>query len=193
MKNLYYIFVLLWIGIVCSSCISTSIATKDDVDHVNVRQSNLGAELAQQNQKINALELSNERDRKEYDKAFRHLNRQFKVMEENVVQLQDTIRRLHDNVSALQSENHAAKSQMQSFAKKFDMILDEVSKENERILQQLKKSYPSGPDVHIVQKGETLSKIANSYGITLDALISANNLKDADQIYVGQKLRIPDR
>lgn len=41
-----------------------------------------------------------------------------------------------------------------------------------------------------VVKGDTLSKIAKSYNTTVSRLVSLNNIKNANLIYVGQKLRI---
>ncbi len=43
---------------------------------------------------------------------------------------------------------------------------------------------------HTVKKGESLSRIANKYGVTVAALKSANGLK-GDNIQPGQKLKIP--
>lgn len=45
-------------------------------------------------------------------------------------------------------------------------------------------------DLHIVAKGDTLSKIAKRYGTSVKALKSANGLK-SDVIKVGQKLKLP--
>ena len=45
--------------------------------------------------------------------------------------------------------------------------------------------------VHVVKAGETLAQIAARYGVSVAALTSANNLKDANIIYVGQQLVIP--
>jgi len=44
--------------------------------------------------------------------------------------------------------------------------------------------------VHIVGKGDTLSSIANRYGVSLLALRRANNIS-SDQIKTGQKIKIP--
>ena len=44
---------------------------------------------------------------------------------------------------------------------------------------------------HIVQAGESLSRIAARYGVTLQALVTANNIANPNQIFVGQSLRIP--
>ncbi|HAG09719.1 MAG TPA: hypothetical protein DCK87_09220, partial [Desulfotomaculum sp.] len=44
---------------------------------------------------------------------------------------------------------------------------------------------------HIVQSGETLSKIAQTYGLTLDELLALNpDIKDPSKITVGQELTI---
>lgn len=45
---------------------------------------------------------------------------------------------------------------------------------------------------HVVQPGESLSKIATAYGVKMNVLVEENGLKNADSIFVGQKLFIPD-
>lgn len=45
---------------------------------------------------------------------------------------------------------------------------------------------------HVVQPGETLSKIAAAYGKKMQVIMDDNGLKNADSIFVGQKLFIPD-
>lgn len=47
------------------------------------------------------------------------------------------------------------------------------------------------PITHVVQAGETLSDIANTYGTTVEAIVQANNLPDANAIREGQVLVIP--
>jgi LysM repeat protein len=44
--------------------------------------------------------------------------------------------------------------------------------------------------VHIVQRGEDLSKIANLYGVTVGSLIAINGLKDPNHIYAGNRICI---
>jgi LysM repeat protein len=48
-------------------------------------------------------------------------------------------------------------------------------------------------DLHIVQRGETLYRIAQRYGVTTDVLVSANQMPNANTIYVGQALLIPGK
>jgi LysM repeat protein len=52
-------------------------------------------------------------------------------------------------------------------------------------------SYAQGQLVHVVQAGENLFRIAARYGTTVDAIVAANDLADADQIQEGQHLVIP--
>jgi len=49
----------------------------------------------------------------------------------------------------------------------------------------------SQPSEHIVQAGETLSRIAQRYGISMAALIEANDISNPDVIRVGQRLLLP--
>ncbi|MCD6206158.1 MAG: LysM peptidoglycan-binding domain-containing protein [Candidatus Marinimicrobia bacterium] len=44
---------------------------------------------------------------------------------------------------------------------------------------------------HAVRRGQTLSYIARKYGTSVSALIAANNIRNRNQIKVGQVLRIP--
>jgi len=45
--------------------------------------------------------------------------------------------------------------------------------------------------VHTVQPGENLFRIGLRYGVTVNALVSANGLRNPNHIYVGQRLTIP--
>nr|WP_249745609.1 LysM peptidoglycan-binding domain-containing protein [Mesobacillus boroniphilus] len=47
------------------------------------------------------------------------------------------------------------------------------------------------PVIHTVQSGDTLWKIAQRYGTTIDAIVKANNLDPAKYLYIGQKITIP--
>ena len=44
--------------------------------------------------------------------------------------------------------------------------------------------------VYTVQKGDTLTYIANKFGTSVDALAKKNGIKNKNLIYVGQKLKI---
>ncbi len=44
---------------------------------------------------------------------------------------------------------------------------------------------------HTVASGETLSEVAAQYGVTVESILSFNNLTDPNSIVVGQELVIP--
>lgn len=46
--------------------------------------------------------------------------------------------------------------------------------------------------VHVVRRGETLFSIAQRYGVTVGEILRANGLRNANFIYVGQRLVIPN-
>lgn len=55
---------------------------------------------------------------------------------------------------------------------------------------QKKINGQSAAEYYTVKSGDTLSKIATSYGTTVKQLQSWNSIKDVNRIYVGQKLRV---
>ncbi|TYP51653.1 DUF3794 and LysM peptidoglycan-binding domain-containing protein [Thermosediminibacter litoriperuensis] len=77
-----------------------------------------------------------------------------------------------------------------------DVVVDvkqiEKEEEKEKKEEKDKKDYPA-MTIYIVQKGDTLWKIAKRYNVTLEAIIRANNLENPDLIYPGQRLIIPRR
>lgn len=48
-----------------------------------------------------------------------------------------------------------------------------------------------GPQIHYVGFGESLSGIADRYGVSAEAIMQVNGLTNPDMIYVGQPLQIP--
>jgi LysM repeat protein len=48
-----------------------------------------------------------------------------------------------------------------------------------------------GQSTHVVQPGENLYRISLMYGISIQALVSANSLADEDRVIVGQTLIVP--
>lgn len=46
---------------------------------------------------------------------------------------------------------------------------------------------------HVVRRGENLSMIARRYGTSISAIVKANGIRNANRIYVGQRLRIPGK
>lgn len=53
------------------------------------------------------------------------------------------------------------------------------------------KEPPGQPPEYIVQRGDTLFRIATRLNVRMDALAAANNILWVDRIYIGQVLQIP--
>lgn len=45
---------------------------------------------------------------------------------------------------------------------------------------------------YVIQPGDTLSRIAQKYGTTVDALAKLNGISDPDKIYAGRTIRVPE-
>lgn len=56
-----------------------------------------------------------------------------------------------------------------------------------------KTASKSGGRTHTLAKGETLYRLSTKYGVSVDALIKANNIKDPGKLRDGTKLVIPAR
>lgn len=50
---------------------------------------------------------------------------------------------------------------------------------------------PTPAGLYVVQNGDTLSSLAEEFGTTVDDLLAANGLTDANALQVGQSLLIP--
>jgi LysM repeat protein len=50
---------------------------------------------------------------------------------------------------------------------------------------------PTGT-VYVVQRGDTLGRIAGTYGVNLSVLANVNGIVNVNLIYAGQRLTIPD-
>lgn len=48
------------------------------------------------------------------------------------------------------------------------------------------------PRFYEVQEGDTLTRIAEAYGLPIPVVMKANGITDQDSIYVGQILEMPD-
>ncbi|MDE5959764.1 MAG: LysM peptidoglycan-binding domain-containing protein, partial [Muribaculaceae bacterium] len=46
---------------------------------------------------------------------------------------------------------------------------------------------------HTVRKGDTLWKISQKYGTTVDKILKANGLNKNAKLQIGQKIKIPKR
>lgn len=114
---------------------------------------------------------------------------------------------LRGEIAASREENRVLKAKLDGIPGTFSKLLDEQGKsiraDVDRSIQEKIKAIPapsrgsrstnvSGKFYeHEVGAGQTLSEIAHVYGVTVETIISVNNIKNASLIRAGQKLLIP--
>jgi len=145
-----------------------------------------------------------------------NMNNNFDVLYRKVQQLENQSAEI-DNLNAkIGSFSGSLETMERKSNKKLKVILDEVLKENQRIIKRIRmleseiydgtprpaddradeSSFtPSGDTEyveHIVKSGENLWSIANNYGVTMESIAEANNMESiSDIIKPGQRLNIP--
>jgi LysM repeat protein len=110
-------------------------------------------------------------------------------------------------LQALQGEVGALRQQVQALdqarAKDRQAIYDDITKKVTSLMKTAggggggrpSGGTRTGPQTgieHVVQPGESLSKIAAAYGVKMNVLVEVNGLSDPGNIRVGQKIFIPD-
>jgi LysM repeat protein len=67
----------------------------------------------------------------------------------------------------------------------------DVFYEGQTILVPRRPEPAASTTVHVVEPGETLGLIAESYGTTIEVLLELNDLPDPDIVPVGTSLVVP--
>ncbi len=93
---------------------------------------------------------------------------------------------------------------LSSIAAAFDVTPEEIARANNLSNQNLLRvgqtlripthtvvPTPRPVRYHVVREGETLTSIAQMYGVTVAQIQAANGLANPNEIYVGQRLQIP--
>ncbi len=119
-------------------------------------------------------------------------------------QTAESVRFVQERMGTLEGQLEGAKQDQQKisaeFAQKIQVVLDEVDKENTKLLQKIDKlgeakkaarAAKLRDGLYTVVAGDTLAKIAKRNGVTVEALMQANGITNPNALKVGQKLVIP--
>ncbi|MBI1870676.1 MAG: LysM peptidoglycan-binding domain-containing protein [Chlamydiae bacterium] len=204
-------------------CAMNEIATKNDVQEVQgklqAHQVDLSEEVLSLKQKMNQFqseleELKN--DQNYFQKSTTSqtealssrlilLDKKISLLESKMIEIQLELSKVNSSVGeTLKTQNkqmeEVRKADLSQTEEKLKVIFEEVSKENERLWREIHslKASPSSHSqasngFHVVQSGESLSKIASKYGISAQGLANANSITHFNSIRVGQKLKIPEK
>lgn len=123
---------------------------------------------------------------------------QVESVEMENARLMQEIQQLREEIRSFNAQISQLNGQMSSLEAKQAREMQELIKRVEGLLKKTVAARPAASSSsrgsgreHVVESGHTLSAIASAYGTTVKAIKEANNLK-SDNIYVGQKLFIPE-
>ena len=112
-------------------------------------------------------------------------------LERRIAALQETNQKLLNEVAAVKRQSAADADAHEAQLKAINSKLDKLaSMPPPTVTVPTPVSTEAEYDIYEVQKGATLSVIATAYGVTVQDIKKANNLK-SDMLQVGQKLKIP--
>ena len=103
---------------------------------------------------------------------------------------------------AFQQSERARGSTQEELNQKFQQIIeqmnrgfDQVSKSSNPTPQKpaFSNDYPKNGFVHVVEKGETVSSIAQKYKSKVSWIINANQISDPKKVFVGRELFVPQQ
>ncbi len=202
MKKKFLLLIGIWAwGLLISGCVALQkdveesrrlIATKEE--DWRKRYLALGEEMVGLREKsaenegaISALSVRIEKS----DEKIEDLSSQLKRIQKDV---EENSKGISEISLSLNETKNLAKALNEKYESKLTAILDEIKKENERLIKEIEsvKKRPT-PQLHIVKEGETISAIAQLYRVSLEEILKVNRIPDPDKISVGQRLIIPEK
>jgi membrane-bound lytic murein transglycosylase D len=93
------------------------------------------------------------------------------------------------SVKTLQSLNPGLSYSVTPYTNNFKLRV--LSADKEKIAQALATLKPLDANIYTVEKGDTLWGISRRYGLTVDALCMANNIKENQILRIGTRLVLP--
>jgi len=93
-------------------------------------------------------------------------------------------------VDRLLSANDIAKDATLNIGQEIFLPVSSSSTTNPVVTPDQPVPVPTGAEVHLVRSGDTLSEIARTYGVSVNSIKDANNLR-SDVIQIGQRLLVP--
>jgi prefoldin subunit 5 len=185
-------------GTALSGCGTGGLAVKKDVweaqEDFERRQTSLSEKILQLEGRIAILEEENAALRYqlgEFSKQLAGLDTDFSRGLEAIRTGQEQLGiELEDRIRTVDTDREGDRTDM---LQRMEIVLDEVTRENESLreeITQLRSSVGTGY-THTVQRGETLATIAERYGVTVQAIVAANDISNPNVISVGAELFIP--
>jgi LysM repeat protein len=116
-----------------------------------------------------------------------------------ILEMQNRLQSL--DLALKQSERERGATQ-EEINKKFQQIIEQMNRGFDQVTQSSTSStqtptfsndYPKNGFVHKVEKGETVSSIAQKYKSKVSWIINANQIADPTKVFVGRELFVPQK
>jgi len=177
-------------------------------DNSRIVLANLKQDLELVTREVNSLRSEVEMLRREnaqlrvvVDQANRSRNQADGQGNIHYLDLQNKIQALE--ISYRQSERDRSTKQ-EELNKKFQQIVEQMNRGFEQVASvkststspptpSFSSDYPKNGFVHKVDKGETVSSIAQKYSSKVSWIIDANQITDPTKVYVGRELFVPQK
>jgi LysM repeat protein len=179
------------VGLALSGCFATAKQLETVQSDVTKREAWNEEQLSKMEAEVEALRAENEAFRQRMDE-----------ISDRIGQLGGEVSNRFDEIDRTNQASAQQTGQLalgrekdrEEILNRMNAILDELVKENTRLEERLRKLESEAVTfgkVHKVKKGETLASIARKYGSSVEAVIQANDISDAEAIEVGQEILIP--
>ena len=162
----------------------------------------VSAELLATVQDLESLQSTVGGNQELNEEARRQLRQEITRQLQEVIQQITDLRASLDRLSASVEENRgnsdralaALRDQMNQRLVSLDKEVEGIYKAIEGVLTSGGSGGPvaDSGDTYVVQSGDSLSKIASRLGVSARALQDLNGITNPNQIYVGQKLKVPE-
>lgn len=188
------------ISLILTGCTTLDIAKREDVAKV---RTSMSEELIEVKQDIRYLKGKIEELQQETNNLSKNQIQQNKELNTTLKEWRGQTKKDIDNkISNLKNkietiENNQEKNR-KNLQNKLDIVLEEVSKENRELRRQIEairkgSAYSGSEGYYVVTQGDTLSGIAQMFGVSMKNIMDANNISNPNSLQVGQKLIVPER
>ena len=169
------------------------LSSKDKIEGINGDTAKSDYQLNQQKERLDLLEKNLLLREKEKSEKFTLINENLTNLEKSLLELNNKI----EKVSTEQGKfSLSSKEEKEYLEKKINVLLEEVTAENDNLrkrLAKLEKTVYLVGVYYTVKEGETLAQIAKNYKTSLEEIIKANKIEDPSLLSIGQRLFIPQK
>ncbi len=144
--------------------------------------------IAVQNQRVAELEARIASESNGRNADITAINRELEMLASSQKQLTASVDAIPKNITKLLSEQE--KQIMSQVDSKVAAVKSSIGSRSSSSSRS-RVNYNGPCYEHVIESGETISEIAQAYGVTTKEIMEVNNIQNAARIQIGQKLYIP--